>query len=153
MKTQITTSGVAGLALSALLFTGCSNTRDTQVGYDNDRPAAVQTQANTPILEGNSETTEAELADYDFSDATVAEVSNRQLYRWMNEIDIALQSTEESASPEQMENLAELNERAGELSEDLAAIDTEDLDQPADPDLVKDVMEVQVEVSEYAEQI
>ncbi|MFA5507900.1 MAG: hypothetical protein WC314_00980 [Vulcanimicrobiota bacterium] len=153
MKTQITTSGVAGLALSALLFTGCSNTRDTQVGYDNDRPAAVQTQANTPILEGNSETTEAELADYDFSDATVAEVSNRQLYRWMNEVDIALQSTAESASPEQMENLAELNERAGELSEDLAAIDTEDLDQPADPDLVKDVMEVQVEVSEYAEQI
>ena len=71
----------------------------------------------------------------------------------MDEVNVTLQGEQATANDEQQENLEDLGERAEEISEDLASIDSEELSQPADPEMVKDVLEVQVEVGEYAERL
>ena len=154
MKTNMITSGAVGLTLAALLFAGCTDTQSTSLSqYDSTgTKPAVQTQAGGPVLD-QPETAEAEPADYDFSEAQVADVSNRQLSEWMNEVNTTLESSKAGANDEQKEGLEELSDRAEEVSEDLASLDTEDMNQPADPEMVKDVLEVQVEVGEYAERL
>ena len=155
MKTNMITSGAIGLALTGLLFAGCSDSQSTSVSqYDaTGKKPAVQTQAAVPLLETSETAMNTEPADYDFSDATVAKVSNQQLSSWMDEVKTTLQDKQATANDEQQENLEELGERAEEISEDLASLDSEDLNQPADPEMVKDVLEVQVEVGEYAERL
>jgi hypothetical protein len=71
----------------------------------------------------------------------------------MDEVNVTLQSKQATAHHEQQEELEDLGERAEEISEDLASIDNEELNRPADPEMVKDVLEVQVEVGEYAERL
>ena len=151
MKTNMITSGAVGLTLAALLFAGCTDSQSTSVSqYDGTgTKPAIRTQAETAMTGSEAD----EPADYDFSDAQVANVSNQQLNEWMNEVNTTLESSKAGANDEQKEGLEELSERAEEVSEDLASLDTEDLNQPADPEMVKDVLEVQVEVGEYAERL
>ena len=155
MKTNIITSGAIGLALTGLLFAGCSDSQSTSLSqYDGTgKKPAVQTQAAVPVLESSEMATNTEPADYDFSDATVAKVSNQQLNDWMDEVNVTLRDKQATANDEQKENLEDLGERAEDISEDLASLDSEELSQPADPEMVKDVLEVQVEVGEYAERL
>ncbi|MCA9777872.1 MAG: hypothetical protein KC800_14185 [Candidatus Eremiobacteraeota bacterium] len=151
MKTNMITSGAVGLTLAALLFAGCTDSQSTSVSqYDGTgTKPAIRTQAETATTGSEAD----EPADYDFSDAQVANVSNQQLNEWMNEVNTTLESSKAGANDEQKEGLEELSERAEEVSEDLASLDTEDMNQPADPEMVKDVLEVQVEVGEYAERL
>ena len=82
MKTNMITSGAIGLALTGLLFAGCSDSQSTSVSqYDaTGKKPAVQTQAAVPVLETSETAMNTEPADYDFSDATVANVSYQQLH-------------------------------------------------------------------------
>ena len=149
MKLDMMKTTAATVALAALLLVGCSDTNMTNdsLSYD-DRQPVTQTVPGPDLRDRQPMQTE-KAGDLELDNAQVAKVSNATLQNWMSEAQQTLQERRDAATTDiEKEHLEEISDKAEEVSEELASLDADEISEPADEELVKEVLEVQLEVDD-----
>lgn len=110
---------------------------DRQMRDDNQE----EQMASTPV------------PDYNFDDAKVAKMSYDELQSRVTNVQESLKETKDMADSEQeKEGLEMLSSRTENLSQELQNVDAE-MASTAEPEMIRDVLEVEVEVNQFNENL
>jgi len=113
-------------------------TTDRQMTENDNQEAQM---ASTPV------------PDYNFDDAKVAKMSYDELQSRVNNVQETLEETKDMADSEQeKEGLEMLSSRTKNLSQELQNVDAE-MASTAEPEMIRDVLEVEVEVNQFNENL